>query len=337
VLGRDRHGHVLADAPLLERIAEDPILRDAKLIAEAWDAAGAYQVGSFSDRRWAEWNGHYRDDVRLFWRGDGGMIGAFASRICGSSELYSGSHKGPECSINFVTCHDGFTLNDLVSYSHKHNEANGENDRDGLSENYSANYGVEGASDDPAIETVRVRQVKNFLLTLAISRGIPMLLGGDEFYRSQGGNNNAYCQDNKISWIDWSLLKANNEVFRFARDIFALRREHLVLRREAFYTDQEISWFDPFGKSPDWFDPRQRCLSCLLRHDSADLFLMFNAGSDDVTFTVPPPRSPRSWHLAADTSEPSPLGFYSPGEETILANPVSYLLHSRSSVILVAR
>jgi len=338
VLGRDRRGHVLADAPLLERIAEDPILRDAKLIAEAWDAAGAYQIGSFSDRRWAEWNGRFRDDVRRFWRGDGGMIGAFASRICGSSDLYSGPHKGPECSINFITCHDGFTLKDLVSYSHKHNDANGENDRDGLSENYSANYGVEGTSDDPAIETVRVRQVKNFLLTLAISRGIPMLLGGDEFCRSQGGNNNAYCQDNKISWIDWSLLQANNEVFRFARGIFALRREHPVLRREAFYTDQEIRWFDPSGESPDWSDPRQRCLACLLRSlDAADLFLMFNASAEEVTFTMPPPSSPFSWYLAADTSEPSPLDVYSPGQEAILAIPTSYLLHSRSSVILVAR
>ena len=266
------------------------------------------------------------------------MIGAFASRICGSSDLYSGPHKGPECSINFITCHDGFTLKDLVSYSHKHNDANGENDRDGLSENYSANYGVEGTSDDPAIETVRVRQVKNFLLTLAISRGIPMLLGGDEFCRSQGGNNNAYCQDNKISWIDWSLLQANNEVFRFARGIFALRREHPVLRSEAFYTDQEIRWFDPSGESPDWSDPRQRCLACLLRSlDAADLFLMFNASAEEVTFTMPPPSSPFSWYLAADTSEPSPLDVYSPGQEAILAIPTSYLLHSRSSVILVAR
>ena len=260
-------GHVLADAPLLERIAEDPILRDAKLIAEAWDAAGAYQVGSFSDRRWAEWNGRFRDDVRRFWRGDEGMMGRFASRICGSSDLYRGSGKGPECSINFVTCHDGFTLNDLVSYSHKHNDANGENNRDGSSENYSANYGIEGASDDPAIEAVRVRQIKNFLLTIAISRGVPMLLGGDEFRRSQGGNNNAYCQDNEISWVDWSLLQRNSEVFRFARGMFALRRAHPVLRREAFYTAEEIVWFDPSGKSPDWFDPRQRCLACLIRSE----------------------------------------------------------------------
>jgi glycogen operon protein len=338
VLGRDRTGQVLVDAPLLERIAEDPILRDAKLIAEAWDAAGAYQVGSFSDRRWAEWNGHFRDDVRRFWRGDEGMTGRFASRICGSSDLYRGSGKGPECSINFVTCHDGFTLNDLVSYSHKHNDANGENDRDGSSENHSANYGIEGESGDPAVEAVRVRQIKNFLLTVAISRGVPMVLGGDEFRRSQRGNNNAYCQDNEISWVDWSLLQQNSEVFQFARGVFALRRAHPVLRREAFYGDEEIRWFNPSGKSPDWFDPRQKCLACLIRsRDVADLFLMFNAESEAVTFAVPPPRSPCSWHIAADTAESSPLGFYSPGEEAALVNPAGCLVQSRSSVILAAR
>jgi isoamylase len=338
VLGRNRSGRVLADAPLLERIAEDPILRDAKLIAEAWDAAGAYQVGSFSDCRWAEWNGRFRDDVRRFWRGDEGMTGGFASRICGSADLYYGSGKGPECSINFVTCHDGFTLNDLVSYSHKHNDANGESDRDGSSENYSANYGIEGTPDDPAVDVVRARQIKNFLLTIAVSRGVPMLLGGDEFRRSQRGNNNAYCQDNEISWVDWSLLQRNREVFQFARGAFAFRRAHPVLRREAFYTDEEICWFNPSGKSPDWLDPSQKCLACLIRsHDADDLFLMFNAGSEAVNFAVPPARPPRCWRLAADTAESSSCGFYSPGEEAALAKPASYLVQSRSSVILVAR
>src|SRR6201999_4111892 len=176
ILGRDGAGNLLTNPPLLEQIAEDAILRDTKLIAEAWDAAGAYQVGSFSERRWAEWNGHYRDDIRRFWRGDYGMFGAFASRICGSEDIYAKSGKGPESSINFVTCHDGFTLNDLVTYSQKHNDANGENDRDGTWENFSANYGVEGVSDDPAIEAVRAQQIRNFLLTVAISRGVPMLL-----------------------------------------------------------------------------------------------------------------------------------------------------------------
>jgi glycogen operon protein len=335
VLGRDRNGHVLADAPLLERIAEDPILRDAKLIAEAWDAAGAYQVGSFSQRRWAEWNGRFRDDVRQFWRGDEGMMGRFASRICGSSDVYNGSGKGPECSINFVTCHDGFTLNDLVSYSHKHNSANGEDNRDGPAENFSANHGKEGPSGDPVIEEARVRQIKNFLLTIAISRGVPMLLGGDEFRRSQRGNNNCYCQDNEISWIDWSLPERNNEIFQFARGILAFRRAHPVLRREAFYTDEEICWFNPSGWSPDWSDPKQNSLACLIRgQGAAGLFLMFNASNEAVTFALPPPHS---WRLAVDTAESTPPCFHRPGEEPSLANPASYLVRSRSSVILIAR
>jgi glycogen operon protein len=206
VLDRDRRGRLVADAPLLERIAEDPILRDLKIIAEAWDAAGAYQVGSFSERRWAEWNGRYRDDVRRFWRGDEGLLGAFASRLCGSADIYAASGKGPEASINFVTCHDGFTLHDLVSYQHKHNEANGEDNRDGGNANFSDNYGVEGPTADLGIDTVRKRQIKNFLLTLLISRGVPMLLGGDEVRRTQGGNNNAYCQDNATSWFNWAQV-----------------------------------------------------------------------------------------------------------------------------------
>ena len=193
-----------------------------------------------------------------------------------------------------------------------------------MNENYSANYGVEGESNDPAVEAVRLRQFKNLLLTLAISRGVPMLLGGDEFRRTQRGNSNAYCQDNDTSWVDWSLLQQNHEIFRFARGLLALRRAHPVLRREAFYTDKEICWFNPFGKTPDWFDPRQKCLACLIRsQDVADLFLMFNADSKVVPFALPPLRSPCSWRLAADTVEPSPLGFYSPGEEAALANPAA--------------
>ena len=337
VLGRDRGGHVLADAPLLERIAEDPILRDAKLIAEAWDAAGAYQVGSFSYRRWAEWNGRFRDDVRRFWRGDEGMVGSFASRICGSSDLYHASGKGPECSINFVTCHDGFTLNDLVSYSRKHNEANGENNRDGSNENDSANYGVEGDSNDPEIAAVRRRQIKNFLLTIAIARGVPMLLAGDEFRRSQRGNNNAYCQDNDTSWIDWSLFQRHNEIFRFARGVLALRRAHPVLRREAFYTNEEIHWFNPNGDRPDWFDPRQKWLACLIRgQEGPDLFLMFNADTEPIDFVLPQSR-PVVWRLAADTAQPSPRDLFAPGEEVAVANSSSYRVEARSGVVLVAR
>ena len=250
VLGRDGTGKLLANAPLLERIAEDPILRDVKIIAEAWDAAGAYEVGSFSERRWAEWNGRYRDDVRRFWRGDDGMLGLFASRICGSADIYAKSGKGPESSINFVTCHDGFTLNDLVSYRHKHNEANGENNHDGTDANFSENYGAEGETTDAGIESMRKRQIKNFLLTLLISRGVPMLLGGDEFRRTQGGNNNAYCQDNETSWYDWSYLEQHREIFRFTRGMIAFRRAHPILSKEQFYTDAEIHWFGPQGDCP---------------------------------------------------------------------------------------
>jgi glycogen operon protein len=337
VLGRHRDGRVLADAPLLERIAEDPILRDAKLIAEAWDAAGAYQVGSFSMRRWAEWNGQFRDDVRRFWRGDEGMVGRFASRICGSSDLYGGSGKGPECSINFVTCHDGFTLNDVVSYVRKHNEANGEDNRDGSGDNHSANYGVEGESDDPAVETVRRRQIKNFLLTLAISRGVPMLLAGDEFRRSQRGNNNAYCQDNETSWVDWTLLQRNAEIFRFARGVLALRRAHPVLQRQSFYTEKDIYWFNAGGKCPDWHDASQKHLGCWIRgHGGPDLYLMFNAGAEAVSFVLPGAGT-ITWRLAVDTAKPSPGDLRNPEEEDIPTDSTKYIVESRSIVVLVVR
>jgi len=338
VLGRDLHGHVLADAPFLERIAEDPILRDCKLIAEAWDAAGAYQVGAFSQRRWAEWNGRYRDDVRRFWRGDAGMTAAFASRICGSCDLYAESGKGPESSINFVACHDGFTLNDLVSYERKHNEANGEANRDGADENFSANYGVEGESLAPDVEAVRRRQIKNFLFTLAISRGVPMLLGGDEFRRTQRGNNNAYCQDNVTSWIDWSLRERHAEIFRFACGVFALRRTHPVLRKESFYTPEDIQWFDSRGRSPDWSDSQARSLACLVRTQNGPaLYLMFNADAEPIDFVLPVSPRPKPWRLAVDTSQAPPHDCYVEGEEGSLDSQTSYAAGQRCSVMLVAR
>jgi glycogen operon protein len=338
VLGRDRHGQVLADAPLLERIAEDAILRDAKLIAEAWDVAGAYQVGEFSERRWAEWNAHFRDDVRRFWRGDHGIAGRFASRICGSSDLYRRSGKGPECSINFVTCHDGFTLADLVSYTRKHNEANGEQNRDGAFENYSANYGIEGASPDPAIAEVRQRQTKNFLLTLAVSRGVPMLLAGDEFCRTQSGNNNAYCQDNETSWVDWTLLERHHDMTRFARLILALRRTHPMLRREAFYTDRDLTWFDARGGTPDWFDPGLRHLACAI-HAAGEprLCLLFNADSAPRAFLLPALPPGTGWSVAADTSQPPPEDVRPPGDERPLGDATRYTMGARSAAVLVAR
>ncbi len=338
VLGREADGRVASDAPLLTRIAEDPILRDAKLIAEAWDAAGAYQIGAFSERRWAEWNGRFRDDVRRFWRGDAGMLGRFAWRLCGSADLYERSNKGPECSINFVTCHDGFTLNDLVSYERKHNEANGESNRDGSDENFSANHGVEGPSDDPDVERLRARQIKNLLLSVALSRGVPMLLAGDEFRRTQRGNNNAYCQDDETSWVDWSLRERHAEVLRFTRGVLALRRAHPVLRRERFYSGEEIAWFTPEGASPSWDDPEARRLGCLLREDGAPpLFLMFNASNAPASFVLPAAGAARRWQRAIDTSLAPPADVVGDEEPRAQLDAPRYVLAARAGAVLVAR
>jgi isoamylase len=338
VLGRDGTGKLLANAPLLERIAEDPILRDVKIIAEAWDAAGAYEVGSFSERRWAEWNGQYRDDVRRFWRGDDGMLGLFASRICGSADIYTKSGKGPEGSINFVTCHDGFTLNDLVSYRTKHNEANGENNHDGTNYNFSENYGAEGETTDAGIKALRKGQIKNFLLTLLISRGVPMLLGGDEFRRTQGGNNNAYCQDNETSWHDWSCLEQHREIFRFTRGMIAFRRAHPILSKGQFYTDAQIHWFGSHGGLPNWADPKEKQFACLIHEEEqGSLFLMFNAGGDAVDFGLPPVPPGARWHLAVDTSREAPQDLFAAGEEPLWEDPQTYHLSPRSSAILLAR
>jgi isoamylase len=338
ILGRDGTGKLLPNAPLLERIAEDPILRDVKIIAEAWDAAGAYEVGSFSERRWAEWNGRYRDDIRRFWRGDEAMLGLFASRICGSADIYAKSGKGPECSINFVTCHDGFTLNDLVSYRDKHNEANRENNHDGTNFNFSENYGVEGETEDNKIEATRKVQIKNFLLTLLISRGVPMLLGGDEFRRSQAGNNNAYCQDNETSWYDWNLLEGNKEIYRFTCGMIAFRRTHPVLSKEQFYTDAEIQWFGSQGGLPNWTDPKEKQFACLIHEDEQHmLYLMFNAEVDAIEFDLPPILPGTRWHLAVDTSRETPQDLFATGEEPLWEDQKTYRLNPRSSAILIGR
>ena len=336
VLGRDEHGLILRDAPLLEGIAEDPILRDVKIIAEAWDAGGAYQVGGFSTTRWTEWNGLFRDDVRRFWIGDSGMMGSFARRICGSSDLYERSGKGPARSLNFITCHDGFTLNDLVSYRQKHNDENGEFGRDGTDANYSDNCGVEGSSQDPAVEGLRNRLIKNFLLTLFVSRGVPMLLGGDEFRRTQRGNNNAYCQDNEVSWSDWTLLERHREIHRFTRGMIAFRQAHPVLRRERFYTDADIKWFGPNGGPPGWLDPHQRSFACLILGETEpDLFLLFNADTRSVEFVLPPLPTGKSWRLAVDTSRTTPDDLFESGKEPSVESQVAFRLEPRSSAILL--
>ena len=239
ILGRDRKGNVMIEPPVIESITEDGVLADTKLIAEPWDAGGLYQVGHFPfGRRWSEWNGQYRDDVRKFWKGDTGLTGAIAARVCGSADLYQWNGRLPRHSVNFITAHDGFTLYDLVSYNEKHNHANGEESRDGSNDNYSWNCGAEGATTDPTVLALRRRQARNMMTTLMISQGVPMLLAGDELLRTQKGNNNAWCQDNDISWVDWKLAEENKDFLRFMRELIHLRRRHPALRRRRFFTGE---------------------------------------------------------------------------------------------------
>ena len=334
ILGRDTAGKLLANPPLLEQIAEDPLLRHTKLIAEAWDLGGAFQVGHFPGRRWAEWNSCFRDDVRRFWRGDPGMTGAFATRLCGSADLYQRAQESPINSINFVTCHDGFTLNDLVSYARKHNEGNGEDNRDGIVENYSENNGAEGPTDVSAIETVRLRQIKNFFVTLLVSRGVPMLLGGDEFRRTQQGNNNAYCQDNEVSWYDWWLASRHAGLQRFVSRLIAFRRAHPVLRAEAFYSDEDIAWFSGDGRAPDW-QGRENRIGCMIREGghgaSSALCLLFNAATRPCRFLLPAPPIDR-WHTAIDTAQTSPADCPDKTYEQAVVDEA--ILIEQSSVVL---
>ena len=284
---------MLHDPPVVEMIAEEGVLADTKLIAEPWDAAGLYQVGHFPfGRRWSEWNGKYRDDVRRFWRGEPGTAAALATRLCGSSDLYETTGRKPQHSVNFLTCHDGFTLWDLVSYNHKHNLANGEENRDGGNDNQSWNCGAEGPTDDPHILGLRRRQVRNLIATLLLSQGVPMLLAGDEFLRTQRGNNNAWCQDNEISWIDWSFLTKNAGFHRFVREMIALRKRHSALRRRYFFRGPEVAWHGLEPYKPDW-SSTSRTLALTLdgrqtgREPDRDFYLAFNAWRETMPFEIP--------------------------------------------------
>ena len=353
VLGRDPEGHIMENPPILERIAEDPVLRHTKIIAEAWDAAGAYQVGWFPGGRWAEWNDKFRDDVRKFWRGDAGMVPRLATRLAGSSDLYLRDGRKPFHSINFITSHDGFTLNDTVSYEDKHNEGNGEDNRDGGTPDYSSNYGTEGPTKDPAIEAVRNRQVKNFLATLLLSLGTPMLLGGDEFRRTQQGNNNAWCQNNAISWYDWGLTERHADVLRFSRMLIAFRMRHPAFLRPEFYNGRDsnhnfipdITWLDESAEPADW-KPERRTLALLIDgnkseiesdRDDNDILIMFNASDREVLFTVAPvPQGKEAWYRALDTGRPSPADILEPGTEERLSRNTR-VLASRSVVVLLSR
>jgi len=350
ILGRDQEGNILENPPLIQRIAENPVLRNTKIIAEAWDAGGAYQVGRFPGR-WAEWNGHFRDDIRRFWRGDEGMIPHLATRLTGSSDLFQTSGRAPFHSVNFVTCHDGFTLNDVVSYAGKHNLANGENNLDGSDDNLSCNYGIEGETADIAVNAMRIRQIKNFLATLMLSQGVPMLLGGDEFRRTQEGNNNAYCQDNGISWLNWDLLEPHEEIFRFARELIGMRKQHGVLRRAHFFSGADhdrdgipdISWFTCSGMKPDW-DKAGSSLACLISgrkeetgapHDDSDFYLIFNAAATPLAFSLPRPPSGKSWWCMIDTAQPAPKDILRAGKEIKVGK--KYTAQSRSLVMLISR
>jgi len=307
ILGRSRDGSLVPNPPLLEQIAEDPILRGVKLIAEAWDAGGAYLVGRFPGERWSEWNGLFRDDIRRYWRGDSAMAGAFASRICGSADIYEHSGKAPVNSINFVTCHDGFTLSDMVSFACKHNLANGEENRDGCGESYSANYGVEGPTKDPEICLIRKRQMRNLMATLFLSRGVPMMLGGDEFCRTQKGNNNAYCQDSELSWVDWGLLDENKDFFNYVKQLIDLRRRYRVFSSERFYDPDEISWFSRYGESPDW--QVDSSIGCHIhpKHASDSLCLIANPELNDVDFPLPKTKDGFCWERILDTCAVNPI------------------------------
>ncbi|MGW2255013.1 glycogen debranching protein GlgX [Kitasatospora sp. NPDC001660] len=334
ILDRAPDGTPLANPPLLEQLAHDPVLRHCKLIAEAWDAAGLYEVGSFpSYGRFAEWNGKYRDAVRRFLKGDPGTVGELATRIVGSPDLYTG--RGTAASVNFVTAHDGFTLHDLVTYNDKHNEANGEAGRDGANDNHSWNCGAEGPTDDPEILRLRTRQMKNALALLLTSQGVPMLLAGDEMARTQRGNNNTYCQDNELSWLDWSLLDANAGLHRFVQYLISFRHAHPVLRSPAHPTCG-VSWHGVRAGEPDW-SAGSRLLAVTLVQGDERIHLAANAHWEAHELELPAPAPGTSWHLVADTSAEPPHDINPPGAETLIAVPDRYRVGPRSTVILLAR
>jgi glycogen operon protein len=321
ILGRDQNGEVLSNPPMVEMIAEDPVLANTKIIAEAWDAAGLYQVGSFStSRRWAEWNGKFRDDVRAFMCGLDKSVTSLATRIAGSSDLFQENSRHPCNSINFITSHDGFTLADLVSYNKKHNLENGENNHDGADHNISWNSGTEGETSDPEIIRLRNRRIRSLAVILMLSQGVPMILAGDEFGRSQQGNNNAYCHDNPISWIDWDLKKKNSDLFRFFRHLIGLRKKHPVFRRSDFFPEHghdlfnEIRWQSSRPDQQDW-SGSAKVLAFLLdgkicseeEQDNAFFVMLNGHQTEDCLFEAPTLNRNRRWKKIIDTAAPSPM------------------------------
>jgi len=337
ILARGEDGTPLKSPPVLWDIESDPILAGTKIIAEAWDAAGLYQVGSFIGDRWAEWNGKYRDDVRRFVRGDSGVAHEVAAHISGSQNVYTEPGRDPSRGIHFITAHDGFTLNDLVSYNEKHNEANKENSRDGTNDNISWNCGVEGPTDDGWIESLRSRQVKNFLTMLLVSQSTPMLLMGDEVRRTQYGNNNAYCQDNELSWFDWDRVHRYRDVLRFVRHFVALRHEFRVFHEKRFWSEPggpEIIWHGVQLHEPDWGE-HSHSLAFELFNPSAGehLFVMVNAYWDALGFDLPYLQHEFQWFVRVDTAATPPHDF--PDVPVAVEYQHSYTVQARSSVVLV--
>jgi glycogen operon protein len=343
ILTRGESGVNLSQPPIVYGITLLETLVETKMIAEAWDL-GQYQVGEFPGFRWSEWNGRYRDAVRRFVRGDAGLIGDLARRLAGSADLYQWQHRMPCNSVNFVTCHDGFTLNDLVSYDGKHNEANGEGNRDGNDNNLSWNCGAEGPIDDPVVNALRERQVKNFAAILLLSQGVPMILMGDEVGRTQRGNNNAYCQDNEISWLDWGLVEKNAGLLRFWRRLIDFRKRHASLRRMTFFTGRsnerglkDVTWHGCKLDNPGWDDPNARALAFTLAGfgGEEDIHVLLNTYWEPLDFELPP-LDGRGWHLAVDTAENAPLDAAEPGKEKRVAN-TSFSAQGRSVVVLVSK
>lgn len=345
ILARDETGCPMKNPPILLDIESDPVLAGIKLIAEAWDAAGLYQVGSFIGDSWKEWNGRFRDDMRSFFRGDCGTVQRFATRFLGSPDIYGHEEREPEQSINFITCHDGFTLNDLVSYNVKHNEANGEDNRDGSDDNISWNCGVEGFSNDPEIERLRKRQIKNFLAVNLLALGAPMLSMGDEVRRTQQGNNNAYCQDNELSWFDWNLPERHGDIHRFCRYMIRsrIRREALSegagLSLNQLLKRARIEWHGVKLHQPDWGDDSHSLAVTAWSLDERLMFhLIFNAYRESLQFQIPPVAAGPAfaWRRLMDTSlEPPDDIAYRKNAKIIQGD--SYLVQPRSIVVFVAR
>jgi isoamylase len=342
ILSRGEDGAPLLHPPLIWQVELDEDLIDTKLIAEAWDAAGLYQIGHFPGDRWGEWNGRFRDTMRRFVKGDGGIIGQVADAIAGSASLYEARGGKPTNSINFVNCHDGFTLNDLVSYNSKHNEANGEGNNDGINENLSWNCGVEGDTSDPKINRLREQQIRNFATLLMLSRGVPMFVAGDESRNTQYGNNNAYCQDNEVGWFDWNKPEKHADLHRFWKRIVAFRKRHPALRRNAFFTGEvnkrglkDVSWHGTMLNSPGWGDNEARALGFTLAgfEDDPDIHVMMNMYWEPLDMAVPMIPS-RQWTRAVDTALPSPSDIADPGTEMTCSGP-SYRVNGRSIVVLM--